>query len=257
MKRYLILLILLIGYKVSYCQLNHFLIGIYSYDYDTSLTNHLGYFPSGTDPFVGNDIEFLRQLKNSNFNCIQIEKQLIGFYTSQPPRYAIDNPSKAFLDRADSLNIKIILTCPDLSIGWYSPSYNSVNSINGLNYYGTHSALLGFSVKDEPKKNNFKDINLYFSDINNFDSTILRFSNLLPIYAGKNALGYSSATSDIQAYELYIQDFIDSCGPNILSFDSYPIWNCQNSTTDTDYIYWPNYWTNDFFYNLDIISRKI
>lgn len=233
MKKVLIIIGLLLWTISSYCQLDHFLVGIWSYDYD----NNPWPIPNGTDRASGNDIEFLRQLKNMNINCIHIERQLF-----QPSiQFASGSPSKLFLDNANSLNLKILLSCPDIHVNKTSSSYNSSNSNSGLNYYGNHPSILGFSVVDEPEPNHFNAISQYFSDIQSYKSTLLRYSNLFPMYADVTHLGSSAGTPSSTAYENYIENFIDDVEPNILSFDSYPIW-----------LGWPR----DFFYNLDIISNK-
>ncbi len=176
------------------------------------------------------------------------------------PVFAPDSPSKAFLDRADSLGLKIILTCPDLYVNQRLDSlylqdsnytqYDSTRSHNGLNYYGGHPALLGFAVTDEPTPRMFSDIGNYFADIEQYNPTLLRQANLLPAYANDTSLGFPGMGS-WNVYPQYIENYITSTNPNILSFDSYPIlfYNIENNQTDT--IVYPD----NFFYNLDVVAQ--
>lgn len=233
MKKLFVIIFLLLP-VCSICQLNHFLIGIWSYDYD----NNTWPIPEGTERAIGNDIEFLRQLKEQNFNCVNIESQLF----SPSMQYASSTPSKSFLDNASSLNVSVILKCPDIFVEKQNPSYNSVNCNEGLTYYGNHPSILGFTIIDEPEPPHFNAISQYMQDIQAYNGTLLRYVNLLPMYADVTRLGDSTGTSAHSvAYENYVDNFIQSTNPNILSFDSYPIWFG---------------WPNDFFYNLDIVSRK-
>lgn len=257
MKKYILIAFLFLGGRgVLLGQLDHFLIGITSYDCDSSLKPYVDprYIPQGTDENVGHDMEFLRQLKSYNFNFIHAMNQLIGHRKDLPIYYVSSTPSKAFLDRADSLGLKILLNCPELMVDTFRHLYNPLAGQTAVNYYGSHPALLGFCAKDEPSKIYFPTIATIFSTIARYNNTLLRYSNLNPMYADRvRYLGYPEIENHVEAYERYVEDFIITTHPNVLCFDSYPIWIGRQSM---DSSYWPAYWPNDFFYTLDIISKK-
>lgn len=197
MKKVVILFLTLFFFVRIVAQTDHFMIGVYSYSYDNaSPTYH-----AGINTFIGNSSEFLNLFKEYNFNTIQVENQLMPEYTN--PVFAPDSPSKTFLDRADSLGLKIILTCPDLYVNQRLDSlylqdsnytqYDSTRSHNGLNYYGDHPALLGFAITDEPTPRMFSDISRYFADIEQYNPNLLRQANLLPAYASDTDLGFPGA----------------------------------------------------------------
>ncbi|MBR6333469.1 MAG: hypothetical protein IKR77_03625, partial [Bacteroidales bacterium] len=81
---------------------------------------------------------FYQLFKDHGFNTIQIEYQLMpGSYYN--PHYVSSSPSKAFLDRADSLGLKIILDCPDIYVDrrkdtayLNNPSFTQYNQANSI-----------------------------------------------------------------------------------------------------------------------------
>jgi len=171
MKKILFTIVACLAFNTSFAQLEHFLIGVYSHDYDNAPLS----YSAGTDPVIGNDTAFLKIFKEHNFNTIQVEYQLMPHYTYQPlnntnPIYATQVPSKSFLDRADSLNLKIILSCPDIYVDRrfnkeyildpLFSQYGFLKCLNGLNYYANHPALQGFAISDEPYKMHLHELHL-------------------------------------------------------------------------------------------------
>ena len=137
--RILLFLFLWVTSHFTYAQIDNFLIGIWSFSYDNASSG----YHAGINTSIGNSTEFYQLFKDYGFNTVQIEYQLMpGSYYN--PQYVSNNPSKVFLDRADSLGLKIILDCPDLYVDRRkdinyvnNPSftqYNQTNSNNGLNY---------------------------------------------------------------------------------------------------------------------------
>ena len=234
-------------------QTDHFLIGVYSYSLDGGSSD----YHAGIQTNIGNSVEFISLFKEYNFNTIQVEFQLMPYYNPNFYIFASSSPSKAFLDRADSLGMRVILSCPDLYINkrdttYYHDSlysqYNHTNSINGLNYYANHPALIGFSVCDEPRPYHFLDIKRYFNNIEGYNSDLLRLANLYATYAGDTALGYPGI-GEVNAYTRYVEDYITITNPNIISFDSYPIYSHNSYADETTS--WP--WS--YFFNMDYIAK--
>ena len=224
--------------KYSYAQYDQFYIGMGVYDFD-NISNTV---TPGTDPLVGCDYEYLKGLSDYNFNLIIPYHQLM----KNPTKWASDSPSKSFLDRANSLGIKVILNCPGISIwrGNDTPTFNQTNCTNALEYYGTHPAVLGWHIVDEPSENaHFSTAKQYADAIEAYNPSKLRFSNLFPNYATRNQLQvndeYTGPVCSVSKYEDYIENFIIQTNPNFLSVDHYPMSG-----------------TSLYFYNLDIVARK-
>src|SRR5690625_4199837 len=118
-----------------FAQYDQFYIGMGVYDFD-HVSNTVA---PGTDPIIGCDHEYLKDLSDYNFNLILPYHQLM----KNPTKWVVDNPSKGFLDRANSLGIKVILNCPEISI-WRknsTPVFNQTKCTNALNYYSNHPAV--------------------------------------------------------------------------------------------------------------------
>lgn len=235
----LIILLLSFNFFLSFAQFENFNIGIYTSDFDNN--TYYGQ-PNDTDPLIGNDIKYLTSIKDKNFNLVLILSHL--FYTNgiNTPQYVNSSPSKSFLDRCNDLQLKVLLQCPDVS----HKSYNSVNSLASINYYGNHPALWGIHISDEPNINYFSDIKKYTTDVKNYNSKIVPFTNLFPNYATRDQLfkdGNNSYPTYFEFSENYVQRFINEAQPTLLSFDHYPI----NDVPSSD---------NRYFQDLDIFSKK-
>ncbi len=145
----------------THAQFEDFQLGIWSFSYDNASSG----YHAGIKTNVGNSMEFYQLFKEHGFNTIQIEYQLMPDFGNK--QYALSNPSKAFLDRADTLGMKIILNCPDMFVDWHDTlyyqdslysTYNAANSYSALAYYGNHPSLIGFSVTDEPHHVHLADV---------------------------------------------------------------------------------------------------
>ena len=213
----------------SYAQFDRFLIGVWSHSHDNATSS----YHAGITTNVGNSAEFYNIFKEHNFNTIQIEQQLMPKY--EDPVYSGSNPSKAFLDRADSMGLKVILSAPDLYVNRRNDTsyfqipgfsqYNPTNSLSGLEYYGNHPAVIGFSVCDEPKPMHFEDISLYFNDIENHNPKLLRYVNLVPSHASDTVLGYPGM-GNLNAYPLFVDNLINTCRLIIILYiDLRPVQN--------------------------------
>lgn len=163
-----------------------------------------------------------------------------------PTKWVSSNPSIGFLDRANNLGLKVILNCPEISVwrGDDNPTFHQTNCANALNYYGTHPAVLGWHIVDEPSENLHFSTTKQFADaIAAYNNSKLRFSNLYPNYATKNQLqvndNYTGPVCTISEYEDYIDNFMSQTNANFLSVDHYPMSG-----------------TSLYFYNLDVVAKK-
>ncbi len=164
------------------------------------------------------------------------------------PKSYTDNPSTAFLDNERDLSTPIIVESPDLQVIRDNGSYNSTKSLGALNYFGNHLGILGYFVIDEPGGSEFPFIASYFADIKNFNPNWLRLTNLYPIFASTVQLDQPTGTPKVTAYNNYIEDYINITDPNVISFDTYPLWYNNRSPGVLN--------PDDFYYNLDIVSHK-
>ncbi|MBL6657325.1 MAG: T9SS type A sorting domain-containing protein [Flavobacteriales bacterium] len=128
------------------------------------------------------------------------------------------------------MNLKVILNCHEISVyrNNDNPNFDFEKCSSALNYYGSHPAVIGWHIVDEPSKNAHFSTTKPFSDaIHNYSDNKIRFSNLYPNYSTKNQLEinheYIGPQANIQQYKNYIKDFINITNPNFLSVDHYPM----------------------------------
>jgi hypothetical protein len=81
--------------------------------------------------------------------------------------------------------------------------------------YANHPALAGYFVDDEPTVNEFEPVAAAVAALRAADPLHLAYVNLLPDYIPPAALGAPS-------YEDYVEQFITTVRPQLLSYDYYP-----------------------------------
>lgn len=126
-----------------------------------------------------------------------------------------------------------------------------VAQTNGLRalYYGDmseatittlrdHPALYAYFIADEPNASGFAALGTTVSNLRTLDPNHMAYINLLPTYATPAQLG----TAD---YQTYVDQYISTVQPSMLSYDNYP-WG--NSTGDGSV-------TPSYFGNLAVISN--
>ncbi|HOK37954.1 MAG TPA: T9SS type A sorting domain-containing protein [Bacteroidales bacterium] len=232
---YLFLLILISNF--SHSQEKKFFIGIGVYDFDNA-----SYAIPGTEITEGLDYNYLKTLSDQKFNLILPYHNLLKC----PTKWVTTLPSKEFLDRAELLNLDVILNCPEVNINWYlapGSSYNSTLCQSGLQYWGDHPAVIGWHVIDEPSQPKFSEISWFYGDIADNNSSHYRLATLYPSYANYEQLfGIPGSLPTMLEYESYVDAYILNTSPNILIGDFYPFVNPTNKYR--------------YFYNLDIFARK-
>lgn len=237
MKKIYILFLLVLLSNLAKTQEKKFFIGIGVYDFD-----YASYAIPGTDISEGLDYNYLKTLSDQKFNLILPYHNLLKC----PTKWVTIVPSKGFLDRAELLNLDVILNCPEVNIDWYldpglSYDYNLCQS--GLQYYGNHPAVIGWHVIDEPSQPKFNEISWFYDDIANYNTSHYKFTNLYPAQASREQLfGIAGSLPSMLEYESYVDTYILNTNPNILSGDNYPIYGPDGSYR--------------YFYNLDVFARK-
>ena len=120
------------------------------------------------------------------------------------------------LDAAASANVKLIVADERISkVNVKSDStFFLLDSV--IADYGSHPALWGYYLQDEPGKDDFSRLGKISHYMAKKDSVHSTYINLYPTYA-------TPAQLDTADYEGYVRAFIDSTNPAILSYDHYPI----------------------------------
>lgn len=235
MKTRLIYLLILIP-VVSVCQYNTFHVAMGLYDFDNVANTWA--LSSNNDPVIGCDYGYLKGVSDYGFNLVLPYHQLL----KDTPKFVTSNPSKAFLDRAHDLGLKVILNCPEVNIIKNNPSFDLVSVNSGLNYYGDHPALIGWHIIDEPTQDlHFSTISSYVNAISGYNSEQIQFVNLFPNYANNMQLTNPNASGNPtdEDYTNHIDNFLQTTNANFLSVDHYGLSG-----------------SSKYFTNLEIVARK-
>lgn len=94
---------------------------------------------------------------------------------------------------------------------------------------GHHPALYGYELCDEPATRQFAGLEKVAAAVREFSRGKWPYINLLPDYATSQQLGASNYTE-------YLERFVATCHPSILSYDNYSLM--------ADGSLRPNYWSN-------------
>jgi hypothetical protein len=94
---------------------------------------------------------------------------------------------------------------------------------------GRHPAVFGYYLRDEPPASWFPGLNKVATAVRELAPDAWPYINLFPDYASAGQLG----TTD---YAEYLERFITTCRPRIVSYDNYSIMDDGSLR--------PNYWTN-------------
>lgn len=90
--------------------------------------------------------------------------------------------------------------------------------------YRDHTGLAGYFVFDEPIASQFEGVAAVVDAIRAVDPDHLAYVNLLPDYIPPDALGAAS-------YDDYVEQFIDTARPRLLSYDYYPFGHTKDRST--------------------------
>ena len=148
------------------------------------------------------------------------------------------------LDRAQTAGLKVIVH------DWYiqnnlqtTTSAFNTSYPDYIDYYKSHPAFYGVEVRDEPNAGEFNNIRDLYALFKARMPADKYFVNLYPGYAGTN-LG-TSGSSDRERFRNYVDGFVSTVKPSVLSYDHYPL---LRGTTQTV--------RGDFFHDLEYVSRK-
>lgn len=160
-------------------------------------TNFFPIMPWNSPP---NDLKVLQRIKDCGFT-------MAGFV----PPAALDNCRKA--------GLKAIVSDPRSSnYDW--PHINALtarsNVLSLLKQVGRHPAVFGFYLRDEPPSDWFPHLEQVAGPFRELAPTKWPYINLFPDYAVPGQLGATN-------YDEYLERFIATCRPRILSYDNYSL----------------------------------
>jgi hypothetical protein len=127
-----------------------------------------------------------------------------GFTTSLTGFSSVAEALKA-MDAAKGTGVTLFITCPELK----RDTAATVRALSG------HPALAGYHLEDEPSAAKFAGLAAWQKSIQEIDAAHPCYINLLPVYASPQQLGAKD-------YKDYVDQFIMSVQPPLLSFDNYP-----------------------------------
>lgn len=196
-----------------------------------------------------------------NYDVLGLGEVAIGLWVTPPPAYQTsahyadiracginfvngfmynDTDIKKILDMCEANDLKYFASKASVAenIKAYASQKNDAllkTFINGIKPYASHPAFAGELLMDEPGKPLFDAIADFTGLYERTYKNKLWHVNLFPTYA----------TGGIQApsYEDYINTWMTTIEPKLMSYDSYPL------LTDGKII-------SDYFYNLDFIRAK-
>lgn len=178
-----------------------------------ALLAQTNFFPIMPWNHAPNDPAVLKRIKDCGFT-------LAGF------------ASPATLDNCEKAGLKAIVSdARSAGYDWAnvdeSKARKNIESL--VAEVGKHPAVFGYNLRDEPPAGWFPGLNKVASVIHELAPGKWPYINLFPDYAENWQLGATN-------YEEYLERFIQTCKPKIISYDNYSIMEGGSLRA--------NYWTN-------------
>jgi len=212
-----ILLLFLFIIPNLYAQLNNFIIGCYSYknyEYNSNIISN------SIAPWDINLSSFLQTIKNYNFNTMYFETNETGFR-----QVSLDMLNEASTVGLRSLfQTKPLYSCKDNQNSQLPFNLQDANIT--LDLYD-NANLLGYNIIDEPSTSDLYSIPNYANVIKEHNNSLLRWVNLRCIW--------DEFGTDNNYRNNYLQKYIDTSKPNILSFDQYPLEHVSGNLKHTNF----------------------
>ncbi len=172
------------------------------------------FFPIMAWNWAPNDPAVLKQMKEAGLT-------VAGFVSPET------------LDACQAAGLKAIVSDARVSgydwTGKIDPATVSSNITSLVRQVGAHPALFGYYLRDEPHAAAFPNLALVAGLIQKLSPGKWPYINLFPDYASNEQLGASG-------YADYLEKFIQSCHPPIISYDNYSLMD--------DGTVRENYWSN-------------
>ena len=110
------------------------------------------------------------------------------------------------LEIAQKAGIKMIVSCPELK----------TNTEETVRRFMNHPAVAGYMLRDEPSRDDFRELGEWAKKIRAIDDHHFCYLNLFPNYASEKQLG-------TKTYQEHVDLFIEEVPIQLLSFDHYPV----------------------------------
>ncbi len=136
------------------------------------------------------------------------------------------------LDACQAAGLKAIVSDPRVSnYDWRNVNEAAARSnvMSLVKQVGQHPAIFGYYLRDEPDAGMFPGLATVASLVREFSPGKWPYINLFPDYASNAQLGATN-------YEEYIERFVSTCQPLIISYDNYSLMD-DGSVRE-------NYWSN-------------
>lgn len=171
----------------------------------------------------GTDLEQVKWAKEGGLNLLE--------FAFSTPAYM----EKA-LDYCDDVGIRCMVYDQGsiTSVGDKMPLYNERSFANAVYKYYDHESVIGYYIWDEVDKSLFASARVMVDYVKKYDPARLAYLILYPSYGVYN---WSSSPVDWEnsAYYYYVDDYLKTVNPQVLSFDYYPFYNNPSSLSISDW----------------------
>jgi len=178
--------------------------------------------------------------------CLDVEDWIdLGMSIAMSPEYDFKKNNKEdfvkILDKAHEKDIKVIIC--DSRGYWNNLDKGEEEYVKGFNEaladFGSHPAIVGFHVGDEPDRKAFKNACRAYRIQKELAPQLSPFVNLLAWWREEEPIRELVGYAD---WELYLETFIKDANADLLCYDFYRQMNPNNED-------WDSYFTNLNYYN--------
>ncbi|MEF2243678.1 beta-galactosidase [Paenibacillus sp. IITD108] len=149
-----------------------------------------------------------------------------------------EEAQKKSLDFAAANDLKVILRDPSINALGMDELEQMKDKITA---YSSHPAYMGHVFYDEPSRQQFEWLTAMKDEYSKHAPNGLAYINLFPTYASVEQKGGTSVE--------YVQDYLQTFKPSVLSYDHYPFLK-KTSEDESANI------TEDYYYNLELIRSE-
>lgn len=208
---------------------------------------------------------------NANYDLFNNKKITVGMWVTPPDNLRNDEQFKmiaesginmvngfAYYENTEEEVLEVLNYCEKYNLKYLYASLEIENDIkeyskdqnqehidhtmNLISKFASHKAFAGTLFIDEPSASLLDSVGAFFNAYKEIYKDKIAYVNLLPSYA-VSGTGYSR-------YEDYIDGWFSKTNSNLLSYDHYPLIDCDPSIEGYKYEY------SDYYYNLDLLRVK-
>ena len=175
----------------------------------------------------------LNLIKNAGFTLIPINASNGSNLTLKEYHQEMDKAIR----RLNSVGIKVLVREKGVYVNdnnyKQNDDYWNKKIIPMVDFYSQYRNVIAYDIKDEPHAKDFNRLRKINKTIMNYDPNRYAYINLLPNYASDSQLGFSS-------YDKYINNFISTVNPKVLSVDHYTCFSKNGSVSNHKNSYYSN-----------------